>query len=72
MQISSFVIFAILYSLDLDKQNILRQGATEQVMSLQYYSVSLGVIWSNLIHEVMTRARVSREAKCAPSLPVIA
>ena len=71
MQISSFVKFAKLYILDLDKQNILRHGGTEQVMSLQL-SVSLGVIWSNLIHEVMTRARVSREAKCAPSLPVIA
>ena len=71
MQISSFVKFAKLYILDLDKQNILRHWGTEQVMSLQL-SVSLGVIWSNLIHEVMTRARVSREAKCAPSLPVIA
>ena len=71
MQISSFVIFAkLFYSLNLVKQKILRHGATEHVMSLQ--SVSLGVIWSNLIHEVMTRARVSREAKCAPSLPVMA
>ena len=36
-------------------------------MSLQL-SVSLGVIWSNLIHEVMTRARVSRDSKYAPVL----
>ena len=33
--------------------------------------VSLEVIFSNPIHEVMTRARVSREAKCAPSRSVI-
>lgn len=59
----------LLYSLNLDKQSILRHGATEHVM---LELVSLGVIWSNLIHEVMTRARVSREAKCAPSLPVMA